>query len=112
MNYCFFFYTVDVQNVSLIPSGNVLTIREGAEQIVECEVNRNAFPIPTLIWFLGSKNISIITGLYATNITIIGNKTENKKKLQCNATTNNGIPPKTASTILNIECKFLKFYMN
>lgn len=97
--------TVDVQNVSLIPSDNPFTIREGTQRIVRCVVNQNAVPPPTITWYLESTDITI-ADTDNTNFTITGNKADNTKILQCRAANNNK-PEKTASTTLNVECKCL-----
>nr|XP_034300633.1 B-cell receptor CD22 [Crassostrea gigas] len=96
------FGTVDVHNVSLIPNDNPLTIREGIQKVVQCVVNRNAVPAPTITWYLGSTDITNRAGTNTTSITLTGNKTDNNKMLHCRATNNNK-PPKTLSTTLNVE---------
>ena len=106
-------HLVSVHNVSLIPSDNKLTIREGSMKEVQCEVNRNAYPAPGFFWYVASIQIvnAFNTG-YRTSVTITGNKVDNQKTLQCRATNNNN-PPKTATTTLNIECKnILKLFYN
>lgn len=96
---------VDVQNVSLIPSDNPLVVREGSQKVVQCLVNSDATPAPTITWYLGFTNITIRARINTTSIGITGNRTDNTKTLECRAT-NNGKPPKTTSTTLNVECKF------
>lgn len=95
---------VEVHNVSIIPSVSSLTIREGSEKKVRCVVNTNAVPVPTINWYLGSKNITNIAGTNTTSITIEGKRADNTETLQCRATNNNK-PPKAASLTLNVECK-------
>lgn len=87
----------------MIPADNPLTIREGTKRDIRCVVNRNAVPAPNINWYLDSSDI---TSRAVTNTTAIitGNRADNTKTLQCTATNNNKFP-KTASTILNIECK-------
>lgn len=97
--------TVEVHNVSLIPNGNPLTMIEGNQISVRCAVNSNAFPAPTLTWHRGSTDVTKRTGAFIYDITITGDRTDNTKTLECRATNNNK-PPKTASTTLNVECKF------
>lgn len=99
-------YLVDVQIVSLTPSDTPLTIREGTTREVRCVVNSNALPVPTINWYLGSTNITYITGADATSFNLTGNRTDNTKTLQCKASNNNK-PPKAAITTLNVECKCL-----
>lgn len=96
-------YTVEVLNISLSPSDNPLTMRESSQKIFQCEVNSNAVPVPIITWYLGSTNISSMAETHSTNITITGNRKDNKKMLECRAT-NNKKPPKSANTTLNIEC--------
>lgn len=102
-----FLYTVDVQNISISPSDNPLTFREGTQMEVRCVVNSNAVPAPNITWSLGSTYITSIAGTYTTSITLTGNRTDNNKTLQCRATNNNKTP-KTASTVLNIECEYIR----
>lgn len=98
-------FTVNVRNVSLIPSDNPLAIKEGTQREVRCVVNSNAVPAPTITWYLGSTNITYVAGTDTTFITLTGTRTDNMKTLQCRAINNNK-SPKTASTTLNVECKF------
>lgn len=98
-------FTVDIHNVSLIPSTKPLTIQEGTQLVVGCVVDSNAAPAPTITWNLGSANITSIAVTNTTFITLTGNRTNNNKMLQCKATNNNK-PPKIASTTLNVECKY------
>lgn len=98
------FFTVDVYNVSFVPSANPLTLREGTQVEVLCVVNSNAIPAPTINWYLESTDITNIAGSNTTFITLTGNRTYNTKLLQCRAKNNNK-PSKTASTKLNVECK-------
>lgn len=100
-----FFYTVEVYNVSISPSDNPLTIRESSQMEVRCLVNSNAFPAPNITWHLGSRDITSRAGTDATYMNISGNRTDNGKILECRASNNNR-PPKTASTTLNVECKY------
>lgn len=102
------FGTVGVHNVSLIPNDNPLTIREGTQKVIQCVVNSNAAPTPTITWYLGSTNITSSAGTDTISITLTGNRMDTKNLLQCIATNNNN-PPKTASTTLNVECKFSVF---
>lgn len=105
MDICFCNLIVDVNNVSMIPTDNPLTIREGTRREVRCVVNSNAVPVPIISWYLDSKDITSRAGTDTTSIIITGNRTDNTKMIECRATNNNKFP-KTASTILNIECKF------
>lgn len=105
-SYLILYSTVDVFNVSLIPIDNPLTIREGTQKNVRCIVNSNAAPAPTITWYLGSTDITSRAGTNASSITLMGNRTDNTKTLQCRATNNNNKPPKTARTTLNVECKY------
>lgn len=105
MDICFCNLIVDVNNVSMIPTDNPLTIREGTQREVRCVVNSNAVPAPIISWYLDSKDITSRAGTDTTSIIITGNRTDNTKMIECRATNNNKFP-KTASTILNIECKF------
>ena len=98
--------TVDVQNVSLIPSDNPLTLAEGVQKMVRCVVNSNAVPAPTITWYLGSTDITNMAGTDVSVIIITGNRNHNNKTLECKATNNNK-PSKTDATTLNVECKFL-----
>lgn len=107
----FFFYkythfTVAVQNVSLLPDHNPLAIIEGTMQRVTCVVNTNAAPPPVITWYLKYNDEEKIVKRNTTFIDITGNRTDNSKMLECQATNNNGTP-KTASTLLNIECKYM-----
>lgn len=88
----------------MIPDGNELTIREGNQSEVRCNINSNAVPDPTITWYVGSTDITIIAGADTTSIIITGNRTYNTKTLECRAT-NNDKPTKKASTTLNVECK-------
>lgn len=105
MDICFGNLIVDVINVSMIPSDNPLTIREGAQREIMCVVNNNAVLAPNINWYLDSTDITSRAGTDATSIIITGNRTDNTKMIECRATNNKKFP-KTASTILNIECKF------
>lgn len=103
--------TVEVHNLSLIPSGNPLTIIEDTQISVRCAINRNAVPAPSITWYIGSTDVTKKAGADTTYITITGNRTDNTKTLECRAT-NNDKPPKTTSTTLNVECKLMAFSMN
>lgn len=105
MDICLCNLIVDVNNVSMIPADNPLIVREGAQKEVRCVVNSNAFPAPNINWYLDSTDITSRAGTDTTSIIITGNRTYNTKMIECRATNNKKIP-KTASTILNIECKF------
>lgn len=100
--------TVDVQNVSLMPSDNPFTITEGTQRVVRCVVNENAVPPPTIAWYLESTYISIADA-DKTNYNITGIRADNTKTLQCRAA-NNEKPAKTANTTLNVECKWVLFW--
>lgn len=89
----------------MLSSDNPLILREGKRREVRCVVNSNAVPAPTITWYLGSTNITSIAGTDTTSITLMGNRADNAKTLQCRATNNNK-PQKIASTVLNVECKF------
>nr|XP_022339540.1 uncharacterized protein LOC111134632 isoform X4 [Crassostrea virginica] len=93
---------VDVHNVSLVPSDNPLTLREGTQTEVRCVVNSNAVPAPTITWYLGSKEITGTTSNNTSSIIITGNRQDNKRTLKCSATNNNK-PPKNVDTTLNVE---------
>lgn len=97
--------TVSVYNVSLIPSKNQLTIREGIQKVIQCVVNSDAFPAPTITWYLGSKDITSRAGINTTHITLTGNRIDNGQTLECRDTNSNK-PPTFGNTILNVECKF------
>lgn len=99
-----FLYTVDVYNVSISPSDNPLTIRESTQMEVRCVVNSNAVPAPNITWYLGSTDITFMAGTDTTSITITGNRTDNKKSLECRVS-NSNTPPKTTNNTLNVECK-------
>lgn len=105
---CFFYkythFTVAVQNVSLLPHDNPLPIIEGIVINVKCEVNKNAAPPPVITWYIKNNDKTSIIGRNTTNIDFEGNRTDNFKTLECQATNNKGTP-KMASTLLNIECK-------
>ena len=94
--------------MSLVPSDNPLTIREGTQIEVRCVVNSNAYPAPTITWYLGSTNITSTTSINKTSIILTGNRQDNNKTLNCSATNNNK-PPKTVVTTLNVECKYFIF---
>lgn len=98
-------FLVDVHNVCLVPSDNPLTISECNDIEVQCKVNSNAFPAPVITWYLGSTVITIIEGSHETSITLVGNRTDNKKPLQCKASSIYKEPMET-NTTLNVECKF------
>ena len=100
--------TVDVHNVSLVPSDNPLTIWEGTQIEVQCVVNSNAVPTPTITWYLGSTNITSTASINKTSIILTGNRQDNNKTLNCSATNNNK-PPKTVVTTRNVECKYFIF---
>lgn len=105
MDICFCNLIVDVNNVSMIPTDNPLTIREGTQREVRCVVNSNAVPAPNITWYLGLTDITNTTGTDKTSINITGNREDNKKTLQCRASNNNKTT-RTANTMLNVECKF------
>lgn len=94
-------FTVDVHNVTLDPSVNPLTIREGTLIKVKCVVNSNAVPAPTITWYLDSEFMT-----KAEEYSKIGNRMDNKKTLECRASNNNN-KEKTTNTILNIECRYI-----
>lgn len=89
----------------MLSSDNPLTLREGKRREVRCVVNSNAVPAPTITWYLGSTNITSIAGTDTTSITLMGDRADNTKTLQCRATNNNK-PQRIASTVLNVERKF------
>lgn len=93
---------VSVHNVSLIPSKNQLTVREGIQKVIQCVVNSDADPAPTITWYLGSSDITSRAGTDTTSITLTGNRTDSGKTLQCRATNDNK-PPKIGNTTLNVE---------
>lgn len=93
---------VNVYNVTLIPSDNPLTIREGTQRGVWCVVNSNADPAPNITWYLGSTDITSTAVINTTFITLIGNRIDNTKTLQCRATNTNN-PPKIKITTINVE---------
>ena len=97
--------TVDVHNVSLIPSNNPLTLAEGAQYMIRCIINSNAVPAPTITWYLGYTDITNMAGTDVSSIIIEGNREHNNKTLACKATNNNK-PSKTGATTLNVECRF------
>ncbi|XP_078331735.1 uncharacterized protein LOC144617641 isoform X2 [Crassostrea virginica] len=94
--------SIDVHNVSLIPSDNPMTLAEGVQKMVRCVVNSNAVPAPTITWSLGSTDITNMAGNNASSIIITGNRNHNNKTLACKATNNNK-PSKTGATTLNVE---------
>ena len=77
-----FFSSVDVHNVSLIPSNITLTLRIGTNIEVTCKVNSNANPAPTITWYLGSTNITDKANptTNRTSIIINGEKDNNNKQ--------------------------------
>lgn len=81
-----------------------MTIREGTQISIQCAINSNAVPAPNITWYLGFTGITKKAEAVISYITITGNRTDNKKTLECRATNNNK-PPKTARTTLNVECK-------
>lgn len=89
----------------MIPSDNPLTVREGIQKVIQCVVNSDADPAPTITWYLGSSDITSRAGTDTTSITLTGNRTDSGKTLQCRATNDNK-PPKIGNTTLNVECKF------
>ncbi|XP_078310224.1 uncharacterized protein LOC111137474 isoform X2 [Crassostrea virginica] len=93
---------IDVHNVSLIPSANPLTLVEGTQIEVQCVVNSNVVPAPTITWYLGSKDITGTTSNNTSSIIITGDRQDNRRTLKCSATNNNK-PPKTVVTTLNVE---------
>lgn len=99
-----YYFSVDVHNVSLSPSGNQLILRENRTKEVLCIVNKNAFPAPTITWYIGSTNITSTAGENTTYISVRGKRDDNKKSLECRATNNNK-QPKKAITTLNVQCK-------
>lgn len=98
-----FLYTVDVYNVSLVPSDKPLTIRENNTEEVRCEVNSNAIPTPTITWYMGSTNITGLAGKDQVSIDITGKRSDNGKTLECRAR-NTNIEPLIASVELNVQC--------
>lgn len=90
---------------SLIPSDNPLTVREGIHKVIQCVVNSDADPTPTITWYMGSTDITSRAGKNTTFITLTGNRTDNGKNLECRAT-NDKKSPKIGNTTLNVECKF------
>lgn len=90
---------IDVQNVSLIPPDNPLTIRKGAQKEVQCVVNNNAVPPPTFSWYLEA--LDITNNMRKSAINITGNENDNSKILKCRATNNN--KTKAVNTTLNVE---------
>lgn len=107
ITFLFYFFTilVDVYNVSLSPVDNPLNITENDERLVKCVVNSNADPVPTITWYLGSTNITSKARANTNFINITGNRNDTDKNLQCRATNSNKTP-KTASTVLNVQCKY------
>lgn len=87
--------------MTLDPSDNPLTIREGTQRKVMCVVNTNAVPAPTITWYLDSELMTT-----SKEYSKIGNRADNKKTLECRASNNNN-NEKTTSTILNIECRYI-----
>ncbi|XP_078332848.1 contactin-6-like [Crassostrea virginica] len=92
---------VSVYNVSLFPSDNPLIIREGTHLVIECVVNGNATPTPTITWYLGSTDITNTAGNDTSYINITGRREDNMKTIQCRAT--NTKEPNNASTTLIVE---------
>lgn len=92
---------IEVYNITISPNDNPLTMSEGSSRTLECEVNRNALPTPTITWYLGSTNISSTVETFNKTTTITGSRTDDNKTLECRATNNN--LPKSANTTLNIE---------
>lgn len=101
-------FTVDVHNISLIPSDDPLTIREGTQEEFQCVVNSNAVPAPTITWYLDSTNITYMAGTNTTYISLKVTSTDNNKMLLCRAS-NNDKTSKTANTTLNVERKSTNF---
>lgn len=89
--------------MSLFPSDNPLIIREGTHLVIECVVNGNAAPTPTITWYLGSSDITNTAGNNTSFINITGRREDNMKTIQCRAT--NTKEPNNASTTLIVECK-------
>lgn len=98
------YFKVDVQNISLIPPDNPLTIRKGTQKEVKCVVNRNAVPPATFSWYLGPTAITSNMRRNTNVIDITGNEKDNSMILECRATNNN--KTKAVNTTLNVECKF------
>lgn len=99
------FSTVAVHNISLLPNSISLTIIEGTTEEIKCEVNKNAAPPPLITWYLNLVGDTRRTPVGNTSsVYITGNRSDNSKTLECQATNNNKTFKK-ASTVLNVECK-------
>ena len=96
--------TVDVTNVSLIPTDNPLILVENTYKEVKCLVNSNVNPAPTLVWYLDSTIITSVKNAVNSTINITRTKEDNMKMLRCSAANNNK-PPLSTNTTLKIECK-------
>lgn len=112
LNWYFYFtlyithFTVPVKTISLQPNNNPLSIIEGTTETVECVVNKDAAPPPVFTWYLKYNDKERIIERNTTFVNITGNRTDNSKTLECQSTNNIGTPP-TASTLLNIQCKYM-----
>ncbi|XP_062578050.1 uncharacterized protein LOC134239936 [Saccostrea cucullata] len=90
---------VFVQNVTIIPVDSPLTLREETKLTVTCSVNNNAYPPPTIQWYIGDTLVNM-TG---RNVELIADRDIDGKVLLCIATNNN--KSLSASTVLNILYK-------
>lgn len=99
-------FTVPVKTISLQPDHNPLQIIEGSMKRVGCVVNEDAAPPPVFTWYLKYNGKERIIERNTSFLNITGNRTDNSKTLECQSTNNNETP-KTASTLLNIECKYM-----
>lgn len=86
MIYCFI---VDVYNVLMFLSDNLLILREGNWREVWCVVNSNVVFVLIIIWYLGFINIISRVGIYIIFIMIMGNRIDNGKVLECRVLNNN-----------------------
>ncbi|XP_062585978.1 uncharacterized protein LOC134247654 [Saccostrea cucullata] len=90
---------VFVQSVSILPKDNPLTLTEGTKTKVTSFVNNNAYPPPTIQWYIGDTLMNV-TG---RDLELMADRDNDGKVLLCIATNNN--KSLSASTVLNILYK-------
>ncbi|XP_062578047.1 uncharacterized protein LOC134239933, partial [Saccostrea cucullata] len=87
---------VFVHNLTIIPKDNPLTLTEGTKTTVTCSVNNNAYPPPTIQWYIGDTLVNV-TG---RNVELMAERHHDGKVLLCIATNNN--ISLNGSTVFNI----------